>query len=403
MAREIQFAAIVTLLLSASASGKSIELKVSACGHDRVAAPAFFQLPKSLHKTSCFVLTELESGSAVPVQLVPGKPPQIAWIVRDLPTGQTRTYRLEEAEAPTPVAPNVACSDDGTRLTLSIGDQPVVSYNQGLLPAPDGIDPVFAKNGHIHPMRTPSGRLVTDDFPPDHAHQHGIFFAWVNTTFEGRPVDFWNQAKKLGSVEHVRTLETVSGPVFGQFRVKLRHSDLTAPGGPKPVLEEIWTIRVYNVADPFLVDLKSEQRCVADTPLVVNEYHYGGMGLRGAREWYEQEGSGFLTSRGKAREDGNHTRARWVIAHGRSEGQPTAVAVLSHPDNFRAPQYVRLHPSKPYFCFAPMVMGTFEIAPGKPFVSQYRYATYDGEPDAELADRLWQDLAEPPAVRTVVK
>ena len=386
-----------------SVSAQAIEFEVAAGPQDRVAVPVLFELPKPLIKAPGLVLTETESGSIVPIQRLPGKPPRIAWILRDLPAGKTRSYHLEKIEKPSPVDSTVTCTDDGTRLTLAVDGKPVVTYNHGLLPAPDGIDPVFAKNGHIHPMQTPSGRLVTDDFPPDHAHQHGIFFAWVNTTFEGRPVDFWNQAKKLGSVEHVKILETVSGPVFGQFKVKLRHSDLTAPDGPKPVLEEIWTIRVYNVPDPFLVDLKSEQRCVADTPLVINEYHYGGMGLRGAREWYEQDGSGFLTSTGKTRAGGNHTRARWVITHGRSEGQPAAVAVLGHPDNFRAPQYVRLHPTKPYFCFAPMVMGAFEIAPGKPFVSQYRYATYDGKPDAALADRLWQDFAEPPAVNRVVK
>jgi hypothetical protein len=368
-----------------------------------VAAPVFFQLPKSLQKNGCFVLTDIESDLAVPLQIVLGKPRQVAWIVRDLPAGETRTYRLEAAEKPTPVDTPVSCTNDGTRLTVAVGDRTVLSYNHATLPAPEGIDPVYAKSGHIHPLRTPSGRLVTDDFPPDHAHQHAIYFAWVNATFEGRPVDFWNEAKKKGRVEHAQLVAAVSGPVFGEFTVKLRHSDLTAPGGPKPVLEELWTVRVYNVSDHFLVDLRSQQRCVADKPLVVNEYHYGGMALRAAREWYEQPESGFLTSTGKTRQDGNHTRARWVITHGRSEGQAAAVVVMGHPDNFRAPQHVRLHPTKPYFCYAPMVLGTFEIEPGMPYVSRYRYATYDGMPDAPLADRLWRDLAEPPAVRVAGK
>ncbi len=389
---------ITLLLLSPLASGASIDIEVSAGGHDRLATPVVFVLPKSMTKAPCVVLTEVVSDSAVPVQTLPGKPPRIAWIVRDLPAGQTRTYRLRTAETPAGADSHVTCVNDGTRLTLSVGDRPVLSYNHALLPSPDGIDPVYAKNGHIHPMRTPSGRLVTDDFPPDHAHQHGIFFAWVNTTFEERPVDFWNQAKGFGKIEHASILDTVSGPVFGQFTVKLRHSDQTAPGGPKPVLEETWTVRAYNVADPFLVDLESEQRCVAEAPLVINEYHYGGMGLRAAREWYKQLGSGFLTSAGKTRDDGNHTRARWVIAHGQSDGQPAAIAVLGHPDNFRAPQYVRLHPTKPYFCFAPMVQGAFEIVPGEPYVSRYRYTTYDGDPNVELTDRLWQDFAEPPGL-----
>lgn len=404
MARDILLTTFITLfLLLPLANGASVELEVSAGGHDREAVPVFFDLPNSLQKAAGLVLTAIESGTAVPIQAMPGRPARVAWIVRDLPAGQTRAYRLQASEKPASVDSPVTCTNDGTRLTLLVDDRPVLSYNHAMLPAPEGIDSVFAKNGHIHPMYTPSGRVVTDDFPPDHAHQHGIFFAWVNTTFEGRPVDFWNQAKKQGSVEHVKVVETLSGPVFGQFTVRLRHSDLTAPDGPRPVLEETWTLRAYNVADPFLIDLISQQRCVAEEPLAINEYHYGGMSLRGAREWYDQEGSGFLTSTGRTREDGNHTRARWVITHGRSEGVPAVVAVLGHPDNFRAPQHVRLHPTKPYFCFAPMVLGAFEIAPGKPYVSQYRYATYDGEPNAERTDRLWKDYAEPPAVKKVVK
>ncbi|MBD3258178.1 hypothetical protein GF377_07070 [candidate division GN15 bacterium] len=297
----------------------------------------------------------------------------------------------------------MTCTNDGKRLTLSVGGKPVLSYNHAVIPAPDEIDPVFAKSGFIHPLHTPSGRLVTDDFPPDHAHQNGVFLAWVNATLEGRRVDFWNRAKGLGTVDHAGIVSTVSGPVFGEFQVKLRHRELKAPGGPRPVLEELWTVRVYHVDAPFLIDFRSQQRRLAGEPLVVNEYHYGGMALRGAREWYEQEGSGFLTNAAKSRDDGNHTRARWVIAHGRSDGAPAAVAVLGHPDNFRAPQHVRLHPTKPYFCFAPMVLGPFEIASGEAYVSRYRFAPYDGEPDAELADRLWQDYAEPPSLRILTK
>ena len=51
-----------------------------------------------------------------------------------------------------------------------------------------------------------------------------------------------------------------------------------------PVLEETWTVRAYDVEDPLLVDFLSDQRCVATEPLVINEYHYGGLGLRGARD-----------------------------------------------------------------------------------------------------------------------
>ena len=52
----------------------------------------------------------------------------------------------------------------------------------------------------------------------------------------------------------------------------------------------------------------------------------------------------------------------------------------------RSAGVVRLHPSKPYFVFAPMVEEPFVIAPGKPFESRYRYVVYDGKvTDAEIA------------------
>ena len=74
---------------------------------------------------------------------------------------------------------------------------------------------------------------------------------------------------------------------------------------------------------------------------------------------------------------------------------------MCHPGNFRAPQPVRLHPHKPYFCFAPMQLGDFEITLGRNFASRYRFYAHSGPVNAEESERLWQDYAEPPKVRVV--
>ena len=66
------------------------------------------------------------------------------------------------------------------------------------------------------------------------------------------------------------------------------------------------------------------------------------------------------------------------------------IAVLSHSDNFRAPQTARLHPSKPYFCFAPCVDGEFSIDRSRPFQSRYRYLITDAAPDASWLDEQWK-------------
>ena len=95
--------------------------------------------------------------------------------------------------------PLVTCVDSGEELVLSVGEKPVLKYQHAVKEAPEGIEPVYRRSGYIHPVFTPSGRVITDDFPPDEPHQHGIFFAWVNTTVAGHNVNFWDPKARHGT------------------------------------------------------------------------------------------------------------------------------------------------------------------------------------------------------------
>jgi hypothetical protein len=181
------------------------------------------------------------------------------------------------------------------------------------------------------------------------------------------------------------------------------HIALKADGGPTVALREQWDVRIYAVTDPgFLFDLTSTQTCATDDPLILHEYRYGGIGYRGSGQW---EGDGdkckFLTSEGKTRADGHATRAKWCAIWQNIDGKPAGLAVLCHPDNFRFPQHMRIHPSEPFFNFAPCQGGEFKIEPGKPYISKYRFFVFDGEADATVCERVWNDYANPPAVRVV--
>ena len=141
-------------------------------------------------------------------------------------------------------------------------------------------------------------------------------------------------------------------------------------------------------------DLTLTQRCATDKPLTVDEFHIGGVLLRGSNEWTNGRFK-LRTSEGKDQTNGNHTRPRWTAMSGVVDGATCGVAVLDHPDNFRSPQPVRVVPTQPYAVLSPMVLGAYTIEPGKPYVSKYRYVTFDGAPDAKLIERLWNDYAEP--------
>lgn len=387
------------IVLAADASPAIVA--VEAGEFDRVDTPVVFEAAWDVPADARLSLTDLDSGAEVPVQRLPGKKTRLVWLLSDrLSAGHTRQYRLNVARDGEAEVAATCVAADGW-LKIDVEGKPVLRYAAEVQTPPEELSPVYRRSGFIHPLFDPEGRILTDDFPPDHAHQHGVFFAWVNTTFEGRKIDFWNQAAETGRIEHVETLGTQQGPVFAQFTTKLRHLDITTPDAPRPVLEERWVVRVCRLTDYFLFDLTSAQTCVAKSPLVINEYHYGGMALRGAREWFEQPEHDMLTSDGATRKDGNHTRPVWVEMYGNIQGKPSGVTIMGSPQNHGYPQPVRLHPTKPYLCFAPMVLGEFSIEPGQPYISRYRLVAHVGKPDPNLNERIWNDYAHPPKVRVV--
>src|SRR5436309_1002304 len=132
----------------------------------------------------------------------------------------SRTYRLE-AGSPAP-APIVSVSDSATAVEATFDDKPLLRYNKAHVEPPPGVNPKFGRSAHLHPVWTPSGAIVTDELPPDHLHQSGIFLAYTKTQFEGRDVDFWNLGGGKGRVRFTELKRVASGPV-GHFRTVHEH------------------------------------------------------------------------------------------------------------------------------------------------------------------------------------
>lgn len=387
--------------------GATTLIEVAAGNYDRRNYPMFVNLHDPWQGHDKFGLTRTDTGKALDAQFERDPRPRLIWLDDDLlPAGHTRRYRLSRMGAMDHFS-EVAALDDGRGVLLKAGDKPVLRYNQAVIPSPDPSHPFYKRSGFIHPVYNPLGQPVTDDSPPDHMMQHAVWFAWVDTRFENRQVNFWEQGPAdgpgggTGRVENYGVERKSGGTVCGHLRAILHHTDLTAPGGPRLVLKEIWDVRVYNLRDSFLFDFTSTQICAGTSPLLIAKYHYGGMAIRGNRNWFDVKNSEYLTSEGKTRKDGNLTRPRWVDMYGQIEGKVSGIAILDHPENLRFPQPVRLHPAKPYFCFTPEALGAFSIQPGTPYVSKYRFCVHVGPPDVAALDRIWNDFAYPAQARLV--
>jgi Methane oxygenase PmoA len=325
-------------------------------------------------RTACFVLPELAAGKTLVLTAI--------------------------ATEPTPL--NAQAEKVAGTVAFTVQGRPVVTYQQAPSPLPAGYDPAVQRGGYLFPLFTPSGRLVIDDYPPNHRHHHGIWTAWTSATFAGRALDFWNLAKKSATIEPVALDRSWSGPVHAGLVARHAYIDLLAKPAPIRVLDEAWTMRVYSLgtgdAKVRILDLAITQSCATDQPLELPTYHYGGLGVRGNRAWDAPGLPDVLNSDGQARIAADSHPSRWCRLGGPVDGGQASVAILCHPGNFRAPQPVRMHPKEPYLCWAPSQGGPWRISPGEPYVMHYRILTADGLTDRAELDRCWTDYAEPPIV-----
>jgi hypothetical protein len=163
------------------------------------------------------------------------------------------------------------------------------------------------------------------------------------------------------------------------------------------VLSEGWRITVGVREWPrrvYVINLVSTQTCATNQPLVLPQYHYGGLGVRGNEGWTGETGCLFLTASGQTnRLAANQTRGSWCWMGGQVEGRIAGMTILCHPSNDRFPQPMRIHPTEPFFCYAPPQLGEMRIEPGKPYVARYRIVVADGCPTMREAEQWWADYA----------
>ena len=389
---------ISVLCLNSLAADKPVSIRVRAGDFDRSNVVVSVVLSEKARGQ-----LRAPDGKTVPVQIDDAGR---GWFqVSALKKGATAEYVLNNG---TPAAGDkVAFEKDGTQLKGTISGHAALAYQAeaGQMPRPN-IEQSFHRGGYIHPLVTLSGKVVSDDYPANHLHHHGIWWAWTKTEFQGREPDFWNMGQKKGRGEFVSLDQNWSGPVQGGFRARHRFVDLTAPT-PVVAMNDTWEVRAYAAAPGdkyWILDLMSTQTATTSDPLKLPKYHYGGLGFRGNWGWNGKDKCSFLTSEGETdREKGNFTRGRWCDIAGDVDGQMAGIAILSHPKNFGAPQPMRLHPTEPFFCFAPQQLGDMEITPEKPYVSRYRFVVHDGAMDKATIDRLWNDFAQPPQVEVVAR
>jgi len=183
-----------------------------------------------------------------------------------------------------PMLPPRQAPRSGT-LTIFDGDKKVLTYVYGDQLAP-GVDPRFVRSCYIHPLYSLDGQVLTEDFPPDHRHHHGLFWAWPSVRVRGADTSNWQPAE----------------PSLRQHFVKWIRKEVTAAGA-RLIVENTWKLgETEDVAEEtvtiFVHGATLYGRAI-DIEIVIRPVG-GPITLRGAAE--DNKGYGGLTFRGWAAE-----------------------------------------------------------------------------------------------------
>ncbi|MDE3167035.1 MAG: ThuA domain-containing protein [Acidobacteriota bacterium] len=166
---------------------------------------------------------------------------------------------------------------DGKSLQLSENGAPVFVFNYGTM-LPAGVPADRARCCYFHPVYAPNGAVVSDDFPRDHYHHRGIFWAWPVVTVDGKNYDGW--------------LLKGIGPRFEKWIAR----DVSAAGatlaaqdgwyvGERKVVEEEIRVTAHPAANgkrdlDFTVTLRPTGADVSITGTSEGNKGYGGFNLR---------------------------------------------------------------------------------------------------------------------------
>ena len=223
---------------------------------------------------------------------------------------------------------------------------------------------------YLHPVKDPTGTItLTQDKPPDHLWQHGIFTGLRQVN----GIDFWTE--KQGKQRFVRLLDIEQEPDRVVWRALV---DWVGPDEQK-VIEEEQTITVYRIdsTSAYTMDFDWVLRAPVKTARV-SRYDYGGLSVRVE---YDPQHS-HLNANGQKEGATANQRAAWTTVSRPFGRQILGITLFDHPSNYGFPSAWRVD-GQGLISPSPSILGDWTIEPQQERVFHYRFLVHAGPGDAQ--------------------
>jgi len=344
-----------------------------------------------LEPQSVWLLNETPEGVQVPAQVVSGITDEGlaragGRVLAKVPAGKggdgVRRFKVEPPTVPmAPPGPGYSLEEVGdTSLKVLEAGRPVLTYNFGLMTGeqvPER-DHRRTRACYIHPVWGLDGEAITEDFPRDHYHHHGVFWTWPYVGVGDKTYDLW-QGTGMDD-RFVGWLAREVGPIAAVLGVE----NGWFVGEKKVMIERVWITAFAAEKDSQAIDV-----CLVliptDRPVSLQGRggkSYGGLTVR--FQGLPRQDVTITVPSGRTTDDLKMTPLEWVDYTGKYPGHenPSGATVMIHPEH---PDYPPTWLTRHY---GPQCVGwpgvkaqTFQ--PGQTIRLDYRLRVHRGLPEVD--------------------
>ncbi len=227
---------------------------------------------------------------------------------------------------------HVQINSEGTYFTE--GKDSILKYQI----AEKSINGNFKRANYIHPLYALNGQVLTEDFPEDHLHHRGIFWAWHQLYIGNKRIgdgweikDFSWEVNSVKAIPQTTSAKAIQAEVFWKSNLWLDEN-----GKQKPFVKETTTITVHPKKTNYReIDIAISLLALEDSLRIggsENEKGYGGFSPRIKLP----KDVTFTSSTGVVEPENLPVKAgNWMDISGTMEnnGAPSGMAILCHPEN----------------------------------------------------------------------
>ena len=277
-------------------------------------------------------------------------------------------------------------------IQIKEGDKRVLFYQK----QPKSINGEFSRNNYIHPIHGLDGSVLTEDFPEDHPHHRGVFWAWHQVFIGNAKLgDSWECSDFSWNISDIESSQ--DGDILKLMAATYWQSPLwlNQEGNQKPFLLENTTISIYPRKNNYRIIRFEISLLALEKNLKIggsdDEKGYGGFSVR----MKLPEDVQFTSNKGKVVPENSAVEAgKWMNIFGSltNKENSSGIAIFSHQDSPEDKEHWILREKESMQnCVYPGRKPVF-VSTKDPTVLKYSLLIYEGTMTAEDIQTIYKEL-----------